>query len=234
MQLTNYFIPALAIPFLLLACIVYFDAFYKGNQVKAEIVALGKNYNKIVLFSVIGYLITFCLMVSNIYKLTLLQEQEIILLSIMPAVLIYVFINTMYTDTLVKKISRQYLRVCYISQFAIGAYMINHYAGENKMWGWIMLGIYVGLVVLLFLFARGVGASDVRIIAVLSPIQVCYVGSFALLLTLASFFLATLYQFYKQVKAQDRKLSVPIGPPLIIPVVIAVFILPHFGYLMNF
>ena len=102
------------------------------------------------------------------------------------------------------------------------------------MWGWIMLGIYVGLVVLLFLFARGVGASDVRIIAVLSPIQVCYVGSFALLLTLASFFLATLYQFYKQVKAQDRKLSVPLGPPLIIPVVIAVCILPHFGYLMNF
>ena len=71
MQLTNYFIPALAIPFLLLACIVYFDAFYKGNQVKAEIVALGKSYTKIVLFSVIGYLITFCLMVSNIYKLTL-------------------------------------------------------------------------------------------------------------------------------------------------------------------
>ena len=112
--------------------------------------------------------------------------------------------------------------------------MINHYVGENKKWGWIMLGIYVGLVVLLFLFARGVGASDVRIIAVLSPIQVCYVGSFALLLTLASFFLATGYQFYKQLKADDRKLSVPIGPPLIIPVVIAVFILPHFGYLMNF
>ena len=163
------------------------------------------------------------------------NSSNALFFTIIGAVVGYVAIQAFYTDFQLLKVDRYTLRLGYLIVLVLSTvYTVDQFVAYTQMYFvYMLLAIYFSMIVL-FLFS-GVGASDVRSIAIVLPflfVVNATVGFVSFVLVLL--YISIIMVFWQRKVGRDRngkKQPVPILPYMFLPYMI---IVPFYGDLINF
>lgn len=147
----------------------------------------------------------------------------------------YTFMQSAFTDMAIRKVDRFLLRFGYVDIIALSSYQIlSSYSNQLVINSeFTRLGmIYLALLVILFFpLFKGIGASDVRVFALILPFLVVLDKELGLFVFLGTLGLVSLYMMYIQRKYNDDTMPVAIAPFLLFPYAIS---LPFYVFIMKF
>lgn len=127
------------------------------------------------------------------------------------------FLIALYTDPIVKKINRHFLRVAYILSLITVIYGLKTSILLPEIQNRYILYMFIvlGILVIIFFFSNSIGASDFRIMLLTFPIYIYYYKDIAMFVIFAVMIVTNVLIMIKLSKTEDK--SVAIGHYLLAP-----------------